>query len=256
MYKHFEKDPKGEEKKLTDDEIVKAYKSCFIDRADCDTCPCDDWGCGVDGSDILNLINRQKQIIGEYKRKLENGDLVSKEWHDEQIGHAELVIDEQKAEIERLTEERNKYKDLYETMYRKFSDLQDKEFNFEALRKEKTEYFDKAVELQKQVEAWKARAKELEQAWEISSSNEEKLQKQVDELNLELLRYKGLKIEIEKASYEQGQFDTAKEIRDLLRECGEIKALALVNGGKLYPIYKAITDKIDEIVKSKGVEVE
>ena len=46
------------EKKLTDDEIVKAYKCCLIDRADCDTCPCDDWGCGVDGSDILNLIHR------------------------------------------------------------------------------------------------------------------------------------------------------------------------------------------------------
>jgi hypothetical protein len=40
-------------------------------------------------------------------------------------------------DIGRLTEERNKYKGLYETMYRKWSDLSDKEFNCEALRKEK-----------------------------------------------------------------------------------------------------------------------
>lgn len=37
-------------------------------------------------------------------------------------------------------------------------------------------------QLQKQVEEWKAKSKELETAWEISSSNEEKLQKQLDEL--------------------------------------------------------------------------
>lgn len=59
------------------------------------------------------------------------------------------------AEIERLTEERNEYKGLYETMYRKWSDLSDKEFNCDALRKEKNEYFDKAVELQKQVDELK-----------------------------------------------------------------------------------------------------
>lgn len=41
------------------------------------------------------------------------------------------------------------------------------------------------AELQKQVEAWKAKARELEQAWEISSTNEVNLQKQVDELKAE-----------------------------------------------------------------------
>lgn len=36
--------------------------------------------------------------------------------------------------------------------------------------------------LQGENEAWKLKSKELETAWEISSSNEERLQKQVDEL--------------------------------------------------------------------------
>ena len=42
------------------------------------------------------------------------------------------------------------------------------------------DYYDNA-KIQKQAEAWKLRSKELEEAWEVSSSNEEKLQKKVDE---------------------------------------------------------------------------
>ena len=50
------------------------------------------------------------------------------------------------------------------------------------------------TELQTQMEAWKLRAKELETAWEISSSNEEKLRTRVSDLetqlqkNLEILK--------------------------------------------------------------------
>lgn len=36
----------------------------------------------------------------EHEQMLTDGELVSKEWHDEQVGHAELVIEEQKAELE------------------------------------------------------------------------------------------------------------------------------------------------------------
>ena len=43
--------------------------------------------------------------------------------------------------------------------------------------------------LQDENEAWRLKSKELEAAWEISSSNEEKLQKQVDELKIELNGY-------------------------------------------------------------------
>lgn len=90
------------EKKLTDDEIIKAFENCYIKHLhNCDGCPCDDWGCGVSKEDILDLINSQKATIAEYERKLEDGELVSKEWHDEQVMHLQ-------EEIKRLMEE-NKY---------------------------------------------------------------------------------------------------------------------------------------------------
>ena len=52
-----------EEKKLTDEEIVKIYKHCVLGRGDCDNCPYDDWGCGIDVNDIIEIINRQKAEI-------------------------------------------------------------------------------------------------------------------------------------------------------------------------------------------------
>jgi predicted transcriptional regulator len=52
-----------EEKKLTDDEIVKAYIHCVLKRGDCDNCLYDEVGCGVDGNDLIKIINRQKAEI-------------------------------------------------------------------------------------------------------------------------------------------------------------------------------------------------
>ena len=63
-------------------------------------------------SQVLDFIKGLQSKLSEYERKLEDGELVSKEWHDEQVGHAELVIEEQKAEIERLTEENEAYKEV------------------------------------------------------------------------------------------------------------------------------------------------
>lgn len=93
---------KMEETELTDDEIVTAYKHCVLDKGDCDDCPYDDWGCGIDGNDLIEIIHRLQGTMAEYERKLEDGELVSKDWHDEQVLHAENVIEEQKAEIKRL----------------------------------------------------------------------------------------------------------------------------------------------------------
>lgn len=95
-----------EEKKLTDEEIVNALECMAgIIQRDCDNCPfmigkfCSD----TELSTVtLDLIHRLQNKILEYEQKLEDGELVSKDWHDEQVGHAELVIAEQKAEIERL----------------------------------------------------------------------------------------------------------------------------------------------------------
>jgi chromosome segregation ATPase len=98
-----------EEKKLTDEEIVKALECCG-ELDNCFDCPImvemkrRNFICR---EVVLDLIHRLQAQNAEYERKLTDGELVSKEWHDEQVGHAELVIEEQKAEIERLKEDRN-----------------------------------------------------------------------------------------------------------------------------------------------------
>lgn len=118
----------NEEKKLTDEEIVKALEICSdvmstnYDASKCKKCP-------------------------YFLKKIDCVERSEKDWLD--------LIHRLQDENERLTKERNEYKGLYETMYRKWSDLCDKEFNCDALRKEKNEYFDKAVELQKQVDELK-----------------------------------------------------------------------------------------------------
>ena len=121
-----------------------------------------------------------------------------------------------------LTEERNKIIcDRIEQLERVQVELQELNAKYyneaKDLRREKTE-------LQKQVEAWKAKARELEQSWEISSSNEVVLQKQVYELkndlrkSVELIKEGGelakMNNEIIAQVYEQAVKDTAKEILD------------------------------------------
>ena len=50
--------------------------------------------------------------IAEYEQKLEDGELVSKEWHDEQVLSAENRIAEQNSEIERLMGYIYKYSEM------------------------------------------------------------------------------------------------------------------------------------------------
>lgn len=47
-------------------------------------------------SQVLDFIKGLQSKLSEYERKLEDGELVSKEWHDEQVLHAESVIEEQR----------------------------------------------------------------------------------------------------------------------------------------------------------------
>ena len=100
-----------EEKKLTDEDIIKALEN----RSG-------GYGAGVVGNlyeETLNLIRRLQAENEEYKWKLEDGELVSKEWHDEQVIHLQTENEELKRskfgnwkvkffkaqkEIERLTE--------------------------------------------------------------------------------------------------------------------------------------------------------
>ena len=121
----------------------------------------------------------------------------------------EKALKEQKAEIERLLEEKKS-----DAMLLYASGL--------ACEQVKAEN----AELQKQVEAWKAKARELEQAWEISSSNEVVLQKQVDELkkeNYELSKrlvdeFEKFKVVAYEKVHKKAVKDTAREILQEL--CG------------------------------------
>ena len=187
-------------------------------------------------------LNACQNELAEYERKLADGELdiasYARSWEEgdnrtvtcdllNAMEQAVALFNKQKAEIERLTEERNEYKGLYETMYRKWSDLSDKEFNCDALRKEKNEYFDKAVELQKQVDELKEDIAEKDSV--------------IDNLIKE-------RPSIEKYAVK----DTAKEIYDDIdksdilvvqtQEYGEIEVVPI--------------ERLQEIVKSKGVEVE
>lgn len=118
---------------------------------------------------------KERKENEDYNQKLYDGELLSKDYHDEQVFHyvdenaelreeiktlkaelkKELAEHEEftkkaKAEIERLTEERNKYKGLYETMYRKYSVLQDKDLNCEKSKEIASDYLNKCLELQEE----------------------------------------------------------------------------------------------------------
>ena len=60
---------KKEMERLTDEELIKVYEHCFCNQTDCEKCPCDDWGCGVGQSDILDLLKRQKAEIERLTKK-------------------------------------------------------------------------------------------------------------------------------------------------------------------------------------------
>lgn len=100
------------EKKLTDEQIIKAYKCCFVDTLYCDECPCNDWGCAVNHGDILDLIHRlqaeKEELKNEYvkldlecqKLKTENDELKSPKF-----ASWKLKFFKAQEEIERLTNE-------------------------------------------------------------------------------------------------------------------------------------------------------
>jgi chromosome segregation ATPase len=138
---------------------------------------------------------------------------------------------EAKAEVERLTKERDVagYKN-------------------NSLIFDKSELEAKNKAFQKQVEAWAARSRELEIAWEQSSSNEEKLQKQVDELTA--FKNEAISMSLYGKGRKDGEEvavkDTAKEILQELWDETE----------PLNESHKWVRLRIKNIASRKGVEVE
>ena len=236
------------EKKLNDEEIVKALEICAIevdihDKDDCKECPyfMKKIDC-VTGQrsekDILALIHRLQERVFDYENL------------ERQAKKLELENIEQKAGIERLTEERYKYKELYETMYRKYSDLSHEEFYCMVLEKEKNEYLDKALELQKQVDELKEKIMNLKSAMidRVARKSYDSLLTTIEDVD-----------EIFGDAYEsefnehlgQAIKDTAKEI---LQDEKEKVTLHMNEAGNW--VNALDEDYIDELANRYGVEVE
>ena len=151
----------------------------------------------------------------------------------------ELLI-EQKAEIERLTKERNKYKELYETMYRKYSDLTHREFNFNAIMKQKDEYLDKALELQKQVDELKEENNRYAEVFGMVGK---------DFYTVEVGEWEKVKSGV-KDMIQKTRKDTAKEVYQ------EFYDTVKVFDKKDTLSIDLIITRLGNIIKRKGVEVE
>ena len=96
----------NEEKKLTDEEIVKALECCTDEEnVNCEDCPLVKEPCAIIRKYALDLIHRLQS-----KKKL--AERASESYKTIMEGQNKM-IDEQKAEIERLTEEKA-YKALKE----------------------------------------------------------------------------------------------------------------------------------------------
>jgi hypothetical protein len=109
MYKHFEKDPKGEENKLTDEEIVKALECCTVDEVtDCENCPLLRESCAIIRKYALDFINRQKAEIERLTKRIAV--------RDNDIGKLESEIDDLKYELKQAVKDTAKeiLQELYE----------------------------------------------------------------------------------------------------------------------------------------------
>ena len=157
--------------------------------------------------------------------------------------------------MERLTDDRF----LKDGFYQPKSKEEEKEIRsmgndltFEKLYKHCVEVEKQNAELQKQIEAWKAKSRELDEAWEIASCNEEKLQKQVDELKAkQVIECYGMLKGCDMVK--QAVKDTVKEIIADVKNC--MRCFEDDDDG--YLLKKCEFEFfMREISKRKGVEVE
>lgn len=212
MYKHFEKD----QKKLTDNEIIKALELCIGENCNCKDCAFHGV-CVADGNDTQLLINTLDLI---HRLQAEKQKVVQDYYC------ASQTCEEQKAEIERLTKLAG-----------------DKELK--AIIAQNCILNEQNDELQKQVD-------ELEQRYLDESKERCKFEqlygKKCHEHNIGL----GVQRNAWEKKVQQAVKDTAKEIyceidgSDILvvntQEYGEIEVVPM--------------ERLKEIVKSKDVEVE
>ena len=109
-----------------------------------------------------------------------------------------------------------------------------------------------------EIEAWKAKSRELEQSWEIASSNEEKLRKQVDELTEDRNKQRKLYVkEFAEHANHLGEFEKIKQqaVKDTAKEIwnditSHYFALRVIGNATVE------LDKLAEFWHKRGVEVE
>lgn len=262
-----------EEKKLTDEEIVKAFEHCSHNRS-CEYClHNDEVGSGEivcrsrlmgKACDLIHRLQSEneslkcdshrtswrakflkaKKELEEYERKFEEGELVSKEWHDEQVGHAENVIAEQRDEIERLNDMKftQEHCDLYkenewlkteikrelaeheeftkkakaeiETLLCKNAEL---EVRCEGILKDYYAASQTCDEQKDIIERLEEERDKYQEKWQTDYMNELNLQKQVDELKKTIAIKEGYIDRVESEVVEL-QFATKKAVKDTARE--------------------------------------
>jgi hypothetical protein len=218
------KEKKMEEKKLTDEEIIKAYSNC-ADHNNCCECPL--WeemkrrNC-ICREIILGVINRLQSENESLKKDYIELDLEARELRTEN--------DKQKAEIERLTEERDVAGYKNNSLIFDKSNLQTKN-----------------GKLQKEIERWKE-----EYSWLDCKC--QALQKQVDELKEKLWKSKQDMMTYHSKTVAEAVKDTAKEIYHLI----DMSPIPTRQGQQRYAtgFENGLTSIKLKIAERYGVEVE
>ena len=244
------------DKKLTDEEIVKALECCSSGQTGevCKKCPLR-VECVCNSNKIeeyaLDLIQRLQNEKSQWKSKAEHIEQV----YDADREHFIKTTAEQKAEIERLTEWKDKLQDTKDELEQQLIDTGFKEYCEENKR-----LTDENAELQKQVDELTAKYRNLENNYEYTHELYRQYEKQVDEL----------KTKCQKAyteGYEQGKFDSAQEKQQAVKDTAK-EILSefylwigqdfddIPTGGFIHIMKEDFKRRMNEFYKRYGVEVE
>ena len=125
-----------ENKEPTQEEVIKLLE-IFSEEKDSD---------GVDrlAKMALKVINDLRQQVSGYAADQEV-------WMSGYQG-SQKEIEKLESTVEAVSGERDKYKGLYEEMYRKYSEVSDKEYNIKAVKEDRDSYLNKCLGLQKQLD--------------------------------------------------------------------------------------------------------
>lgn len=204
----------------------------------------------------LEIDNLANELIKYYQpRKKEIERLKDENCHDYHcMCLAQQENAEQKAEIERLTISVKSYEmaDLCKQAY--IDQL--KEENKELVSAKVFELEKEKTELQKQVEAWKLKTKELEEAWEISSKNEVELSKSNDSKLIKILKLQEQMDELtEQNKNLKYSLDTANSYIEKLAESCETNCKKF-NGITTQQAVKDIAKEIYNELKTEVISVD